>query len=82
MAPGTETQPLADGTVYSKRKDFCPFSVPALESYAPIVGEEKIERLLAAVERVRPSHLCSPRHRTATTPSRYPSDHALLPEAV
>jgi len=37
--------PLADGTVYNKRKNFCPFSIPPLEVYAPILGEEKIERL-------------------------------------
>lgn len=37
--------PLADGTVYSKRKEFQPFSAPPVESYTPIVGEEKVERL-------------------------------------
>jgi trehalose synthase len=37
--------PLADGTVYSKRKSFCPLSTPSLEAYAPIVGEDKVKRL-------------------------------------
>jgi trehalose synthase len=36
---------LRDGTVYSRRKDFCPFSAPPLEDYIPIVGEERVERL-------------------------------------
>ena len=36
---------LADGTVYSKRKDFCPFSTYPLTAYASIVGNEKIERI-------------------------------------
>ena len=36
---------LADGTVYSKRKNFRPFSTPPLEAYASIVGNEKIEGL-------------------------------------
>ncbi len=40
-----DTFPLADGTVYSKRKNFCPFSTPPLDAYVPIVGEESIERL-------------------------------------
>ena len=45
--------PLADGTVYSKRRNFCPFSVPPLEAYAPIVGEEKVERLLKVAQRLQ-----------------------------
>ena len=36
---------LKDGTVYSRRKDFCPFSTSHLESYASIIGDEKIARL-------------------------------------
>ena len=44
---------LKDGTVYSKRKDFCPFSTPPLENYVPIVGEERIERLQRIAQRVR-----------------------------
>jgi trehalose synthase len=46
------TSLLKDGTVYSKRKDFCPFSTPPLESYASIVGEESMERLYRAVQQV------------------------------
>ena len=45
--------PLEDGTVYSKRKNFCPFSTPPLEAYAPIVGEEKLERLQKVAERLK-----------------------------
>lgn len=37
--------PLADGTVYSKRKNFCPFSASPVEAYTSIVGEENMERL-------------------------------------
>ncbi len=44
---------LADGTVYSKRKDFCPFSTAPLAAYTPIVGEEKIERLLGVAQRLK-----------------------------
>ncbi len=42
-----KTPPLPDGTVYSKRKDFRPFSVPSLETYAQIVGTQKMERLIS-----------------------------------
>jgi trehalose synthase len=48
-----DVSPLPDGTVYSKRKNFRPFSTPPIEAYAPIVGEEKIERLYRAAQRVR-----------------------------
>ncbi len=44
---------MADGTVYSKRKNVTPFSTPPIEAYTPIVGEEKIERLHRAAERVK-----------------------------
>ncbi len=44
---------LADGTVYSKRKNFCPFSTPPLEAYVPILGEERIERLQKIAQRVK-----------------------------
>ncbi len=37
--------PLADGTVYSRRKGVQPFSVNPLEDYIPLVGEEKIDKL-------------------------------------
>jgi len=48
-----DTPPLADGTVYSKRKNFTPFSAPPLEDYASIMGEEKIARLLKISERLK-----------------------------
>jgi len=44
---------LEDGTVYSKRKNFCPFSTPPLEDYVPILGEERIERLQKIARRVK-----------------------------
>jgi trehalose synthase len=44
---------LADGTVYSKRKNFCPFSVSPLEAYASILGEERIERLQKIAQRLK-----------------------------
>jgi len=47
---GKDVFPLADGTVYSKRKNFCPFSIPPLEAYASFLGEEKIERLQKAAQ--------------------------------
>jgi len=37
--------PLENGSVYSRRKDLQPFSVPSIENYVPIVGEEKMEEL-------------------------------------
>ncbi|MFC1913757.1 glycosyltransferase [Chloroflexota bacterium] len=42
----TTTKVLPDGTVYSRRKNFQPFSAHPLEAYSSIVGEQKIERLL------------------------------------
>jgi trehalose synthase len=47
------SSPLADGTVYSKRKNHCPFSVSPLKDYAAIVGEERIERLLSIAQRLK-----------------------------
>ncbi|HUX49123.1 MAG TPA: glycosyltransferase [Dehalococcoidia bacterium] len=44
---------LADGTVYSKRKNFCPFSTSPLEAYVPIMGEERMERLQKIAQRVK-----------------------------
>ena len=44
---------LADGTVYSKRKNFCPFSTSPPEDYVPILGEERIERLQKIAQRVK-----------------------------
>ena len=53
MHPDKDISVLPDGTVYSKRKNFCPFSTPPLEAYAPILGEEKIERLQRIAERLK-----------------------------
>jgi len=44
---------LADGTVYSKRKNFRPFSTSPPEAYVPIVGEERMERLQKIAQRVK-----------------------------
>jgi len=44
---------LADGTVYSKRKNFCPFSTSPLEAYVPILGEDRMERLRKIAQRVK-----------------------------
>jgi len=44
---------LTDGTVYSKRKGFCPFNISPLESYASISGSQKIERLQNIGERLK-----------------------------
>ena len=45
--------PLADGTVYSRRKGVQPFSVPPLQDYVPIVGEERIEKLQELAAKLR-----------------------------
>ena len=44
---------LSDGTVYSKRKDFCPFSTPPPEAYATFLGEEKMERLYRVAQKLK-----------------------------
>ena len=44
---------LADGTIYSKRKNFCPFSVHPLETYASIIGNEKVERLQSVSQQLK-----------------------------
>lgn len=49
----SSTFPLADGTVYSPRKNFCPFATPPLSAYAAILGEERMARLERAAERLR-----------------------------
>jgi hypothetical protein len=36
--------PLADGTVYSKRKNMLPLSASRPEEYSQIIGQEKLER--------------------------------------
>ncbi|MFC1893733.1 hypothetical protein ACFLYR_06900 [Chloroflexota bacterium] len=50
---GEMALPLPNGVVYSQREGFCPFSVPPLEKYAPILGKDKIERLLRAAEKLK-----------------------------
>lgn len=45
--------PLEDGTVYSKRKGFRPFTTPGFDSYAPLMTQERIDRLLGLTERLR-----------------------------
>lgn len=49
--------PLPDGTVYSRTKGICPltapFSLSPLSAYERIIGTQKTDRLLAAVERVK-----------------------------
>ena len=47
------TYTLADGTVYSKRKNFCPFSIHPLETYASIIGNEKVERLQSISQQLK-----------------------------
>jgi trehalose synthase len=53
MAKAGTSSVLADGTVYSKRKNFCPFSVSPPEAYVPILGEERLERLQKIAQRVK-----------------------------
>jgi len=52
MVKKDKSLPLADGTVYSRRKNFCPFSAHPLQDYASIVGEEKIEKLQRVAQRL------------------------------
>ena len=47
------TPPPGNGVVYSERKNFCPFSTPPLEAYGRILGDEKMERLQRAAERLK-----------------------------
>ncbi len=49
----TGTRIMADGTVYSRRKDFCHFGTYPLESYQSIAGDEKIERLQRISQRLK-----------------------------
>ena len=42
--------PQPNGVVYSKKKNFCPFSTPPLEEYASIIGAKRMERLQRAAE--------------------------------
>ncbi len=53
MGMGKYVIPLRDGTVFSKSKNFCPFSTPPLEAYSSVLGEEKTERLQRVVRRLK-----------------------------
>ena len=44
---------LADGTIYSKRENFCPLSVHPMETYASIIGNEKVERLQSVSQQLK-----------------------------
>ncbi len=46
------SSPLPDGTVYSERKKFCPFSAHTIEDYKSILSEAKIARLCRAAQRL------------------------------
>ncbi len=49
--------PLEDGTMYSQRKGICPathpFSCAPVEDYTPFVGEQRMERLIDAVNKTK-----------------------------
>ena len=45
--------PLEDGTLYSRRNGVEPFSVSPLQDYIPIVGEEKIDKLIKLAQRLK-----------------------------
>jgi trehalose synthase len=47
------TNALTDGTIYSKRKNFCPFSTYPLEAYKSIVGDEKIDKLEGISQQIK-----------------------------
>ena len=49
----SDTSILTDGTVYSKRKGFCPLHISPLESYASISGNEIIEKLQSVSQRLK-----------------------------
>jgi len=49
----TDTRTMADGTVYSRRKEFCPFSTYPLEFYKSIASDEKLERLQRISQRLK-----------------------------
>ena len=51
--PAKAASPPAHGVIYSKRLNFCPFATPPLEAYAPILGDERMERLQRAAERMK-----------------------------
>ena len=45
--------PLEDGTVYSQRKGFCPFSTPPLEEYVPVFGEGRVQAIRDAAAKLK-----------------------------
>ena len=53
MVLSAPLSPSEDGTVYSKRKDFCPFTTPPPDAYAPFVGEEKMAKLYGVARRLK-----------------------------
>jgi len=53
LEPRTVAGPLEDGTVYSGRKNFRPFSIPDLNSYAQLVSERSFERLQKVAGRLK-----------------------------
>ena len=46
-------QPLEDGTLYSRRRVTEPFSVAPLQDYVPILGEEKIDKLVKLAQKLK-----------------------------
>lgn len=45
--------PLENGSVYSRRKGLQPFSASPIESYVPIVGEERVEELQKLAKKLK-----------------------------
>jgi trehalose synthase len=45
--------PPINGLVYSRRLNLCPFSCPPLKAYVPILGDDRIERVQRAAERLK-----------------------------
>jgi trehalose synthase len=53
MKPAEAARPPTGDIIYSKRLNLCPFSAPPLDAYAPILGDERVERLQRAVTRLK-----------------------------
>jgi trehalose synthase len=53
METAESASPPAHGVIYSRRLNLCPFSSPPLEAYAPILGDERVERLRRAADRMK-----------------------------
>lgn len=49
----TIAQVLPDGTVYSRRKDICPFDTRSLDEYRSVVEEGRIDKLLSLAQRLK-----------------------------